>query len=302
MMTNPYLLTVLGILVVPGHALGGIVPIPDALGQTGNFSVDTDIDDITGEESVYLTSTMTISNPSGEYLFGNLFLETSTSSPAGPGAQRIGFGNVVNTNDWGINGNTGSTVGNPVNFSSGVDVLIDTPTTMVLKLNQVTGDWSFWLNPDLSMPEPPEPVLSGNNSLVQQGIGYIRLRGGRYGSIPVNTNLTDFTNVALYTGEDSPFNVVPPRAPALKDFSYDPDTGLAEVTIEGNPSTTFILIEAGDLDFENPVTNPVPLLGATTGTLNQNEITTDDDGKATVLFNPEGDRSVSFFRVETPAP
>jgi hypothetical protein len=202
MITKPHLLTVLGILMVPGHALGAIVTIPDALGQTGNFSVDTEIDDITGEESVYLTSTMTISNPSGEYLFGNLFLETSTSSPAGPGAQRIGMGNVVNTNDWGVNGSPG-------NLSSGTDVVIDSPTTMVVKINQQTGAWSFWVNPDLSQPEPAGSDLSGVNSVLTQGIGYIRLRGGRYGNIPVNTNVTDFTDVALYTGDDSPFAPIP---------------------------------------------------------------------------------------------
>jgi hypothetical protein len=200
MRLNRNILPAAGLLVTAGlatSASAAVINIPDALGQTGNFGVTTDIDDITGEESVYLTSTMTISNTSGEYLSGTLFLETSTSAPAGAGAQRIGVGNVVNTNDWGVNG--------AGNNSSGIDVVLDTPTTMVLKIDQTTGDWSFWLNPDLNAPEPGAADLTGNSAAATDGIGYIRLRGGRYGGIPVNTNVTDFTDVALYTGSDTPF-------------------------------------------------------------------------------------------------
>jgi len=146
---------------------------------------------------------MTISNPDG-YLFGNLFLETSTSSPAGPGAQRLGVGNIVNTNDWGVNG-----IGNN---TSGIDIIVDSPTTLVAKINQSTGDWLFWVNPDLGQPEPATGDLSGTNTNLTQGIGYIRLRGGRYGSIPVNTNTTDFTDVALFTGASTPFIPEPSSA------------------------------------------------------------------------------------------
>ena len=186
-------LTALATMLTPANA--AIVQIPDALGQTGNYTVTTDIADITGEESVYLISTMNISNPSGTYLFGNLYIETALWTPTG--GQSAGVGNVVNTNDWGVNG-----VGN---IASGTDVLLDTPTTMVLKLDQTTGDWMFWLNPDLGAPEPASADLSGNHASILNGIGTVRLRGGRYGSIPVNTNLTDYTDVALFTGVDTPF-------------------------------------------------------------------------------------------------
>lgn len=195
------LISAAGLIAAAGlvtSANAAVINIPDALGQTGDFNVQTDIDDITGEESVYLVGTMEISNTSGEYLSGNLYLEISTSAPAGGGAQRLGIGNVVNSNDWGINGSPG-------NLTSGVDVELDTPTTMVAKINQTTGDWSFWLSPDLGAPEPGSADLSGNTANLTDGIGFIRLRGGRYGSIPVNTNVTDFTDVALYTGSDTPF-------------------------------------------------------------------------------------------------
>ena len=245
-------------------ARSAIVEIPDALGQTGNFSVDTDIEDIVGEESVYLRSTMKISNPSGAYLYGHLYLETSPSSPAGASDQRIGVGNVVNTNDWGINGNGGDTV-NPVNYSSGVDVVIDTPTTMVLKLNQITGEWSFWLNPDLSQPEPAEPTLSGINPRIIDGIGYIRFRGGRYGNIPVNTNLTDFTDVALFTGDDSPFNVPATRF-QLRIEGNSSTSGHHDFEWDSRDGKVYDLVSATDLDTAPdswPVWQGLTNLGAT---------------------------------------
>jgi hypothetical protein len=244
---------------------------------------------------------MQISNPSGTYLFGNLYLETSPSSPAGPGDQRIGVGNVVNTNDWGVNGNGGDTSGKPINYSSGVDVAIDTPTTMVLKMNQITGDWSFWINPDLSQPEPAEATLSGINPRIIDGIGYIRFRGGRYGSIPANTNLTDFTNVAVFTGSDSPFNVPPARELALRDFKFDPATGEGQVRIEGKVSTSYVLTEAVDLDFATPDQTITPT-GATVGSLNGTRIVTDVDGNATVQFNLGVGKPRSFIRAEEAGP
>lgn len=177
-----------------GSTQAAVINLPDALGLTGNYQQNNTVADIAGEESVYLISTMTISNPSDEYLFGSLYLETGTVAIGG--GQRVGVGNVVGTNDWGVNG--------AGNNSSGVDVLLDTPTTMVLKINQLTGDWSFWINPDLGAPEGT-PDLTGNNVNNTAGIQAVAYRGGRYGAIPVNTNVTDYTNVALYTGDDTPF-------------------------------------------------------------------------------------------------
>ena len=281
-----------------------IVEIPAALGQTGNFSVDTDIEDIVGEESVYLRSTMKISNTSGAYLYGHLYLETSPSSPAGAGDQRIGVGNVVNTNDWGINGNGGDTSGKPVNYSSGTDVVIDTPTTMVLKLNQITGAWSFWLNPDLSQPEPAEPTLSGINPRIIDGIGYIRFRGGRYGNIPVNTNLTDFTDVALFTGDDSPFNVPATRSDPVITSITAIGGGLYQLALLGVADTGYEFRSSTVLEFDpgTRVENLAPGDPAvgTIGGDNDSVLTTDSNGDATVRMMLAG--PANFVRAQIPPP
>jgi hypothetical protein len=195
--------SLLAIASITSAANAAIVLIPDSLGLTTNYSVNTDIADITGEDSVYFKATMKISNTSGTYLFGNLYIEAALWTPTG--GQSAGVGNVVNTNDWGVNG-----VGN---IASGSDVSLDTLTTMVMKVNQTTGDWAFWLNPDLGAAEPASADQSGNHASILNGIGTVRLRGGRYGSIPVNTNVTDYTDVALYTGADTPF--VPEPSTAL---------------------------------------------------------------------------------------
>ena len=85
----------------------------------------------------------------------------------------------------------------------------------------------------------------------------------------------------------------------LVDFTYNPTNGSAEVSIQGDANTTFKLVEADDLDFSNPDQNPIPLTGATVGTLDGNEVTTDGSGNATVQFNLGTAKPATFLRAQT---
>jgi len=92
--------------------------------------------------------------------------------------------------------------------------------------------------------------------------------------------------------------VVAIAQPRITSFTYDPADGSAEATIEGSPFTRFKLVEAADLDFSTPDQDPVPLLGATVGTLIDGfYLTTDVNGVATVQFNL-GTGPATFVRAE----
>ncbi len=101
-------------------------------------------------------------------------------------------------------------------------------------------------------------------------------------------------------GGDS--TVSTPSTPQLSAFTYDPVTGDSEVTIEAAANTDYKLVEAADLDFASPDQDPVPLTGASVGTLNGNNVTTDGSGKATVQFNLGTEKSATFVRAETFTP
>ena len=88
----------------------------------------------------------------------------------------------------------------------------------------------------------------------------------------------DIDRITLVSGTESDIL-------ALKDFTYDPATGDSQISIEGAASTAYVLIEADDLDFETPDQSPIPLSGATVGTLSGDQVITDGDGNATVQFN-----------------
>jgi hypothetical protein len=96
--------------------------------------------------------------------------------------------------------------------------------------------------------------------------------------------------------------VADPVSPRLEGFRFDPATGDAEVRIQGRPGATYILVEAADLDFAQPDRNPVPLSGATVGTLGTDQVTTDGDGNATVQFNLGTGNAANFIRGEEVSP
>ncbi|MCH7228112.1 hypothetical protein [Haloferula sp. A504] len=96
------------------------------------------------------------------------------------------------------------------------------------------------------------------------------------------------------------FTASTPAAPQLSGFTYDPVTGNSEVSLKAAANTDYKLVEASDLDFATPDQDPVTLLGASIGTVNENTITTDGSGNATVQFNLGTANSATFIRAETP--
>ena len=85
---------------------------------------------------------------------------------------------------------------------------------------------------------------------------------------------------------------------AIANFSYDASDGSSEVRIAGEASTRYKLVEAADLDFANPDQDPIPLTGATVGTLDQDGVVTDINGDSIVQFNLGTTMSATFLRAE----
>ena len=96
------------------------------------------------------------------------------------------------------------------------------------------------------------------------------------------------------------FGAAPVLTVTVSSFTYNPVTGDAELSISGAANTNYKLVEASDLDFANPDRDPVPLTGATVGTLAGNEVTTNSSGKAAVQFNLGTGMGRTFIRGETP--
>jgi len=96
---------------------------------------------------------------------------------------------------------------------------------------------------------------------------------------------------------------VAPFTLAVTDFSYDLATGTFAASITGASNTSYILVEAEDLEFEGPNARTIELGDATAsvGTVAGNTIVTDENGTATiegVAF--EALKNSSFIRVEVP--
>lgn len=107
-------------------------------------------------------------------------------------------------------------------------------------------------------------------------------------------NLQHINAIELTAVDTKPLDV----PMTLSGFTYDPANGGSEVSLMGIPSTAYILVEAADLDFANPSQSPVPLAGATVGTLDGNQVITDATGDATVQFNLGTAKPATFIRGE----
>ena len=88
-------------------------------------------------------------------------------------------------------------------------------------------------------------------------------------------------------------------SPTLTNFSYDSSTGASVVSIKGAPGTRYKLVEADDLNFSTPDQDPIPLTGATVGTLAGNEVVANASGDATIQFNLGTAKAATFLRAET---
>ncbi len=110
------------------------------------------------------------------------------------------------------------------------------------------------------------------------------------GAGPEHAFITEIDVTAASAGTDDP---------TLTDFSYVAGDGSAVVSIKGAAGTRYKLVEADDLDFTNPDRDPIPLSGATVGTLEGNEVIADGSGNATVQFKLGTAKDATFLRAVT---
>lgn len=265
--------------------------ITDFVDQTPGFDVTRLLGaTISGDEAVYLMGTMNFDPME----LGGSFIEANMGDTNTGRVYVAGFGNGFGASTIVIAEN-GTEATAPDSFAEGV------PTLLVMKFDQTTGDTTLWVDPDLGTTEALNTVdASANVGVVNNStFDSVVFRGGDF---TAPSSVVDFTDFAVYYNGDTPFGTPLEFTPELVEFTYDPATGASEASIEGEASTAYLLVEADDLDFGNPDQSPVPLTGATVGTLDGNQVTTDGEGNATVQFNLGTAKPATFIRAEDAPP
>lgn len=126
---------------------------------------------------------------------------------------------------------------------------------------------------------------------------FYQTMSGLYPTAQIALPAESITTLVLSLSEPSP--------PSLKGFTFDHSTNVFSINIAGAANTAYILVEASDLDFDNPDQSPIPLSGATAiaGFLNliDNTIVTDANGNATVEGVSFGGatKQTTFIRAES---
>ncbi|MCH7226879.1 hypothetical protein [Haloferula sp. A504] len=174
-------------------------------------------------------------------------------------------------------------------------------SSLVVNLNGGTGNGSGTFDGFsgvhlLNLTGTSVPKINGVNTAA--GVADVDLAPGGLDS----GLLMEWGGTGRYYAGTWDVQVTIPAAPGqvtLADFTYDPADGSAEVSIVGAANTNYKLVEADDLDFSNPDQDPIPLTGASVGTLDGNEVTTDGSGNATVQFNLGTAKAATFLRAET---
>jgi len=146
-------------------------------------------------------------------------------------------------------------------------------------------------------PNPQAYVNSGDLSTWVLHDNYVLFEGvvpDGTGSLTINT-----VSGSAY-GFWSGFQLVEKAAPTLLITSFTAIGGGGwELTLEGEPDSPYKLVEATDLDFANPDQDPIPLTGATVGTLSGDRFTTSSNGDATVQFNLGNTNDATFLRAKS---
>lgn len=175
------------------------------------------------------------------------------------------------------------------------------PVRLVMKFDQTTGDTTLWVDPDLGTTEDLNlPDASANIPVVKDStFDSVIFRGGDF---TPPASVVDYTDFAVYFNGDSPFGTSSQISPTIEGFTYSAASGAGEVSIKGEASAVYLLVEADDLDFANPDQSPVPLTGATVGTLDGDQVITDENGNATVQFNLGTEKPTTFIRAENALP
>ena len=84
----------------------------------------------------------------------------------------------------------------------------------------------------------------------------------------------------------------------IREFIYTATDGRAELRISGPAGARCQLVEAADLNFSDPDTNPLTVIQVTTGTLDGNVVILNDEGEADVTIDLGTSNPASFLRVE----
>lgn len=229
-MTTKGLLTAMAAVTLIPSSMADVYTLPDftrTAGESSNNDVHFNFDpnsgwsgtppnEILNEESVYLKFTVTW-DPSADIGTFNVRFNVNDNGSAGrisAGTEGSGFA-LVNGNGTGDGDGPGPATAKP--SVDAVDTTAQTSVTFVLKADQTApspgGDWWFadttqqdgaghflYINPD----------LGSNESL--QSTKWAAWRSGQNGyesvTFRTNTNAVDlvFSDIALYTGEDTPFS------------------------------------------------------------------------------------------------
>lgn len=176
------------------NARAALISIADALNQTGTYNITDPSISIGGEASLYLTARMTIDVVDNTNAFDVVELLNSGNSIM------YQFGHKFNTDDFAV-------------FFPSPEQIFDTGISagesylVVLKINQLTGAFDYFINPNLSLPEASATIF-------KSGIGptatieTIGFRGGNASSGQV-----DFTEARFFTGDDTPFGSLAAAVP-----------------------------------------------------------------------------------------
>lgn len=167
-----------------------VINIPDFDPGVGvNHNVPTSVDEISGEESVYIKGTITFDAIDDTYAF-----EVVEIGPT----YEYQWGHLNNSDVFGF-------------LYPDPDADIDTDLApgesflTVLKLNQTTGDYSFFADPNLSMLEEDNTPLFSRTGGFTGAIEGLKFRGGQGGGTGSYSGDVAYTGFAVYTGSDTPF-------------------------------------------------------------------------------------------------
>ena len=226
------ILAVAGLVLAlaPAVSQAIVITLDDVLDQTGSYNTTVDLTshNITGEESVYLTGTMTydVLDTAGYQCF----------------QLRLADGGNATWPGWGKNNNAaayGLWYPYPLYYDVDTELTTGESHEVVFKWNQTganAGDWSYWFNPDLSMTEAevaatvsypndiPGHQYENQSPLVGTGI----VESANYFSNNGDSGLeVDYTGFAIYTGDDTPFAATVTAVPG--DVDGDGNVDLADV-------------------------------------------------------------------------
>ena len=169
-----------------------VITIPDALDQTGRYKIENSIKPISGEASLYVAGTMTFGNPTAQTAYN-----VHELIPAAGGNQAYQIGQRWQSTAFGI------LVPDP-DANITVDLKAGDSFLTVLKIDQTTGDYSFFADPDLSKLEGDNTALFSGTGAFTDALGMVRFRGGNE-----DNGVVSYTGFGVYTGADTPFGAVP---------------------------------------------------------------------------------------------